>query len=96
MIAKMRSDDLQAEWQLLPSLEVTFANIFAPENRPSQEESSLPTINFQCVVLVLGRVSRRLCWEKCMQHRLDLVGQVWIFRQQKDYFNEYPDFFSKQ
>lgn len=57
MIAKMRSDDLQAEWQLMTSLEVTFSHLKI--HKPSQEENQhLPTIHFQCVMLVLGSVSR--------------------------------------
>ena len=31
----------------------------APENRPSQKETSIPTIHFRCELLVSGRV---ICW----------------------------------
>ena len=35
------------EWVLFPQFTLPETNIFAPENRPSQKETSIPTIHFQ-------------------------------------------------
>ena len=52
----------------------------APENRPSQKETSIPTIHFQVLLLLVSRRvdCMRFYPNKYLQSQNQLMSKVWI------------------